>query len=112
MVSIQVETMEAVNNIESIVQVEGLDMIFVGPFDLHISMGLPPSLWSDNPQFLQAIEHVVQTCQQAKIPLGTIVPSAEQAKIRAEQGFRFIGVGTDIFHLVTRINQQFSNLKI
>lgn len=111
LVAIQVETIEAVNQIEDIVQVDGLDMIFVGPFDLHISMGLQPSLWSDNPQFLDAIKRVVETCQQANIPLGTIVPNAEQAKIRAEQGFRFIGVGTDIFHLVSRINQQFSSLK-
>ena len=38
MVSIQIETAEAVDNIEAITQVEGLDMIFIGPFDLHISL--------------------------------------------------------------------------
>lgn len=111
MVSIQIETAEAVENIEQIVQVQGLDMIFVGPFDLHISLNLPPSLWSDAPQFLNAIQKVKTACQNANIPMGTLTPNAEGAKARQGEGFQFLGVGADLIHLVNAVRSQFNSLR-
>lgn len=111
MVSIQVETAEAVNNIEEIVQVDGLDMIFIGPFDLHISLNLSPTLWSDTPEFLNAVARVKDACQKANIPLGTLAPNAAGAKLRQGEGFQFIGVGADLIHLVNAVRSQFSDLR-
>lgn len=111
MVSIQIETAEAVENIEAIVQVEGLDMIFIGPFDLHISLNLAPTLWSDEPRFLDAVARVKDACQRANIPLGTLAPNAVGAKMRHGEGFQFIGVGADLFHLVNAVRSQFSDLR-
>jgi len=111
MVSIQIETAESVENIEEIVQVEGLDMVFIGPFDLHISLNLAPTLWSDSPIFLDVVAKVKSACQKANISLGTLAPNAENAKIRRAEGFQFIGVGTDLFHLVNSVKSQFSGLK-
>jgi len=111
MVAVQIETVEAVENIEAIVQVSGLDMIFIGPFDLHISLNLPPTLWSDTPQFQSAVAKVKAACQKANIPLGTLTPNAENAKARQSEGFQFLGVGTDLAHLVNTVRSQFNNLK-
>lgn len=110
MVSIQIETVQAVENIEAIVQVQGLDMVFIGPFDLHISLGLEPTLWSNAPSFLNAVAKVTTACQKAGIPLGTLAPNAASAKIREAEGFQFLGVGTDLFHLVNTIRSQFNDL--
>lgn len=111
MVGIQIETFEAVENIEAIVQVSGLDMLFIGPFDLHISLNLPPTLWSDAPQFQSAVARVKAACQKANLPLGILTPNAESAKARHAEGFQFIGVGTDLAHLTNAVRSQFSNLK-
>lgn len=111
MVAIQIESVEAVENIEAIVQVSGLDMVFIGPFDLHISLNLSPTLWSDAPQFQSAVAKVKAACQKANIPLGTLAPNAENAKARKSEGFQFLGVGTDLAHLTNTIRSQFSNLK-
>ena len=51
LVAVQIETREAFENIDAIVATPGIDLIFIGPFDLHISLGLPPGLWSDQPVF-------------------------------------------------------------
>ncbi len=111
LVAIQIETAESVENIEEIVQVEGLDMVFIGPFDLHISLNLAPTLWSDSPIFQNAVAKVKAACKKANIPLGTLAPNAENAKLRQAEGFQFIGVGTDLFHLVNSVRTQFSDLK-
>lgn len=111
MVSIQIETAEAIENIEEIVQVQGLDMVFIGPFDLHISLNLQPTLWSDAPEFLNAVAKVKAACQKANIPLGTLSPNAEGAKLRQAEGFQFLGVGADLIHLINSVRSQFGQLK-
>lgn len=111
MVAVQIETVEAVENIEAIVQVAGVDMIFIGPFDLHLSLNLAPTLWSDEPQFQAAVAKVKKACQQAQIPFGIISPNGKSAKQRQSEGFQFISLGTDIAQLVNTLHSQFNDLK-
>lgn len=99
LVSIQIETRTAVENIEAILDVPGIDMVFIGPFDLHISLGLPPALWSDSPEFLAAVRTVISACRARGLPFGTISPNAEGAVARLADGFTFVSIGTDIGHL-------------
>ena len=67
-VIVQAEHVRAVENIESIVKVEGIDAVFVGPYDLAASLGKMGRI--DDPAVTAAIEHVANTCQAAGIPLG------------------------------------------
>jgi 4-hydroxy-2-oxoheptanedioate aldolase len=59
----QCETVEALENIESIVALEGSDGIFVGPFDLSIALGVPVQF--DHPKFVKAIDRILSACQAA-----------------------------------------------
>lgn len=111
LVAVQIETAEAVENIDSIVAVAGVDMIFIGPFDLHISLNLAPTLWSDAPAFQSAVARVRAACQRAGRPLGVIAPNADAARARQAEGFQFISVGTDVGHLVNAVHAQFTLLK-
>lgn len=111
LVAVQIETAEAVENIDAIVEVPGVDMIFIGPFDLHISLNLPPTLWSDAPPFQNAVARVKAACQRAGRPLGLIAPNADAARARQAEGFQFISVGTDVAHLVNAVHAQFTLLK-
>ena len=67
-VIVQAEHARAVENIESIVKVEGIDAVLVGPYDLAASLGKMGQI--DDPAVTDAIEHVTKTCQAAGIPLG------------------------------------------
>ena len=59
----QCETMGALNAIEEIVSLDGVDGIFVGPFDLSISMGLPGQF--DHPDFTAAVDRIIRACHAA-----------------------------------------------
>lgn len=106
MVAVQIESAEAVNNIDAIVDVVGIDLIFVGPFDLHISLGLPPALWSNEPMFLDAVERVIAACERRGIPYGTLTRNAGGAAARIADGYSFIGLGTDLNHLLNALRAQ------
>ena len=95
MVIPQIETAEALENLELILAVPGIDMVYVGPIDLRISMGLSPTLDGDEPEFLAAIETIVTACQEAGVMAAIHADGAALAKKRQEQGFRMITAATD-----------------
>lgn len=110
LVAIQIETPEGVENIDQILQVEGIDLIFIGPFDLHLSHGLPPKIWSDQPVFLKAVQKVTDACTAAGVPFGTLTRDAEGAKARLSEGFTFVGMGSDAHVMLTEAGRQYGEL--
>ncbi len=110
LVGIQIETAEALQNLDAILDVPGVDMAFIGPNDLHLAVGLPPSYWSDAPAFLRAVERIKAGCKKRGIPLGILCPNGEQAKARAAEGFTFVGIGGDSGVLLDAIKQNMAGL--
>lgn len=96
MVAIQIETQQAVNNIDAILDVPGIDCAFIGPNDLHISYGLPPSYWTETGPFREAVDRVLAACKRKGVIAGILCANATQAKARTEQGFTFVGYGSDV----------------
>lgn len=60
----QCETIEGLEIIEEVVELEGIDGIFVGPFDLSISLGIP--IQFDHPKFIEAIDRILRACEKAE----------------------------------------------
>ncbi len=90
----QIETKEAIDNIEEIVKLEGSDMLFVGTGDLSLDMGHPGDL--KDPEVAGAIELVLKMCEKYhKIP-GIVTSSPEAAAERIRQGFRFVSIMNDL----------------
>jgi 2-keto-3-deoxy-L-rhamnonate aldolase RhmA len=67
-VIIGIESVPAVENLESILDVPGIDAIFIGPNDLSVSLGIPDQY--DHPRYVEAVEHVIGTAQSRGIPAG------------------------------------------
>jgi 2-keto-3-deoxy-L-rhamnonate aldolase RhmA len=111
LIAVQIETAQAVQNIEAILNVPGIDLVFIGPFDLHISLGLPPALWSDLPTFQHNVQTVIAACKRHNIPYGTISPHADGAISRITDGFTFVGIGTDIGHMISGLNAQIERVR-
>ena len=95
---VQVETAEAVANIEEILSVDGVDVFFVGPTDLTMSLGIPGQ--QNHPKFVKAIEKVLEAGRRSGVFPGTMVYSLEEARIAIGRGFKFISLTTDFKHLV------------
>lgn len=101
LVGIQIETKEAIQNIEEILDVPGVDLFFIGPNDLHLSLGLPAKFWSDEPAFMDAVQKVIQGCKKRGIPCGTLCRDHPSAKARIADGFTFVGLGSDAHFMLT-----------
>ena len=89
------EHVDAVENISSILSVPGIDAVFVGPNDLHASMGLPPSFDSDAPQFNEALKKILAHAKARGIAAGIHVADAAQAQRRIAEGWQFIAVTSE-----------------
>ena len=96
LVAIQLESKQAVENCDEILAVPGLDLAFVGPNDLHASLGLPPRSESDDPMFNDALERLKKVAARHAVPLGMYCSGGQAAAARAQEGFRFISVTSDL----------------
>ncbi|TLY01585.1 MAG: 2,4-dihydroxyhept-2-ene-1,7-dioic acid aldolase [Thaumarchaeota archaeon] len=95
---VQVETKEALENIDAILAVKGVDIAFVGPTDLTMSLGFLDD--RSNPRILEEMRSVVKKCQEyGKIP-GTMALTPDEAKRDESMGFRFISLASDVRHLM------------
>jgi 2-dehydro-3-deoxyglucarate aldolase/4-hydroxy-2-oxoheptanedioate aldolase len=90
---IQIEHIQAVENIDAILSVPGIDCLFVGPYDLSASMG-KTGLTTD-PEVQNAIEQVKQAAQQAHVPLGFFGTTTSAVQPYIQDGYRLIAVGMD-----------------
>ena len=93
-IAVQVESREGVENAESIAAVEGVDCVFVGPFDLSVSLGFPGQL--DHPEEVAAIDRVIEACQSQGKIAGTLMLDAAMLRSWISKGMRFVMCGSDI----------------
>ena len=90
-----IEHIRVVDDLESILDVEGLDALLIGPYDLSASMGLTAQF--ENLDFLAAMERIRTKAAQQQIPCGVhvVAPSQEQLRQRIEEGYRFLAYSID-----------------
>jgi 2-dehydro-3-deoxyglucarate aldolase len=100
----QIEHINAVNNLDEILQVDGLDAIIVGPYDLSASMGITGEF--DSHEFIDVMDSIINRCKKYNIPCGdhVVQPNQKLLEKRIQQGYRFIAYGTD--GIFTYINSQ------
>ena len=89
-----VETQEAVDNLEAIAEVPGVDALFLGPFDLCLSLGLDP-MKQPHPEVETIIERMLTAGRNANVAIGIHAMNPEQLAKRKAQGFRMISYSTD-----------------
>lgn len=90
---VQIETAPALENVREIAEIPGVDVLFVGPSDLSIALGIPGEF--DNPTLLAAFDAVIEAARDAKIAAGILAVTVDRVADLASRGFTFIGVGSD-----------------
>jgi 4-hydroxy-2-oxoheptanedioate aldolase len=88
-----IEHQDAVEHIEDILSVPGVDVVFVGMFDLSGSMGLLGQ--TTHPRVEEAAQKVLAAAKKARVAAGIISLNPEEINKRIEQGFQFIAVSID-----------------
>lgn len=87
------ETRECVENLDEILQVEGLDVIFIGPMDLSQSYGVPGR--TGDPEVVRAVEAITEKTLAAGKIVGTVAGTPEAARALMEKGVRYILLASD-----------------
>lgn len=108
-VVVQAEHIDAVNNIEQIAKVPGIDAVLIGPYDLSASLKKIGKI--DHPDVVNAIQHVTDVCRENNIPLGIFGVTVDAVKPYIDQGFTLITVGVDTVMLGQAARKMLGQLK-
>jgi 2-keto-3-deoxy-L-rhamnonate aldolase RhmA len=94
MLGIQIEHPNGIEQIENIVAVEGIDLVFVGANDLSASMGLLGQ--TKHSRVEEAIQTVLKAVRKAGLAAGLMAANPDEAITRIAEGFQFVGIGHDV----------------
>ncbi len=108
-VVVQAEHGEAVNNIEAIAQVAGVDAVLVGPNDLAASLGHQGDL--AHPEVAAAIDRVTEVCRRVGMPLGIFGMNPAAVKPYLDRGYTLIVCGVDTVLLDTAARELLNHIK-
>jgi 4-hydroxy-2-oxoheptanedioate aldolase len=100
MLIVQIESAQALQNVDEILSVPGIDVAFVGPNDLHAQLGLVPSSDGAEPEFVEALERVIGAARKYHIAPGIFSGNGDAAITRISQGFQMISVTTDVSSMI------------
>jgi 4-hydroxy-2-oxoheptanedioate aldolase len=90
-----IETAQALDNLDDILSVEGLDAIYIGPSDLSLSLGCKPTMDDLEPRAAQAVDHILARAKAHGLIAGIHNTSPESALARIAKGFQFVTVSSD-----------------
>lgn len=110
-VIVQIENIQAVNNLEAILSVEGIDGFIVGPYDLSASLGIPGQF--DHPAFLKAMEKIGVFVQQAtNLSPGfhVVAPDLKLLNDKIAEGYRFVAYSLDSLFLAETCSRDLKNI--
>ncbi len=105
----QCETLGCLNNIEEITSIEGVDGIFIGPYDLSIAMGIAGEF--SNPKFLAAIERILKSCKDNNKLCFMFTMNPKMANTYFEQGFDAVAVGMDISFFIKSLKDMVKSIR-
>lgn len=90
-----IETAQALDNLEDILSVPGLDAIYIGPSDLSLALGCKPTFDDLDPKAAEAVEHILSRAKAHGLVAGIHNGSPEAALKRIAMGFQFVTVSSD-----------------
>jgi 2-keto-3-deoxy-L-rhamnonate aldolase RhmA len=98
MIVVQIETSQAVENVEKILHVDGVDAFFIGPRDLSISMGIQDP--RNSSAFNLTVKKLLEAGEKLGVPAGIMCHSTDEIKSATQEGFKFIAIGSDCDYLI------------
>jgi 2-dehydro-3-deoxyglucarate aldolase/4-hydroxy-2-oxoheptanedioate aldolase len=106
---IQIETRGALDDVDEIAAMPGVDLVFVGPLDLSFALGVPRQF--DHPNFLAALEAVLSAATQAGVPAGILAANTDAAQRYRSMGFTFVALSSDSVLLAQSIQSSLTEIR-
>ena len=105
----QIETATGIENVDSIASVRGIDVLWIGHFDLTNSLGIPGQF--THPDYLRAVDRVLEACQRHGKAPGFMVASVEEGRTKLQQGFRCLAYWGDLWIYAQGLRQGISGIR-
>jgi 2-keto-3-deoxy-L-rhamnonate aldolase RhmA len=105
----QIETVEGVENADAMAAIDGVDCLWVGHFDLSVSLGIPGQF--DHKDFKRAIERTIAATKKHNKALGRLVPNVELGIDIYKQGFDFVCYSGDVWLLHSALEEGIKRLR-
>lgn len=106
LVILQIETREAVENLDEILQVPGVSAIYVGPSDLSMAFGKEPRKGQNDPEVVEAKEKILERAKHHGIPAGIHTNSREVAVDMIKQGYQLVSLQSDDRFLMSKAKEE------
>lgn len=106
-VLVQIETREGVDNVKAIAEEDGIDGLFIGPYDLSISLGFPPPSPNPHSEVEKVIQSILRVAHEAGKKCAMYCTSGSQAAQRAAEGFDMISVTSDVGAMQAGLSAEF-----
>jgi len=94
MIIAHIEGVEGINNLDEILSVPGIDVIFIGPYDLSQSLGISGQV--NHPLVTEKMKEVVSKCKESKVAAGTFADDVETAKLWISLGVQYMAFSVDV----------------
>ncbi len=109
MIIAHIEGVEGINNLDKILSVPGLDIIFIGPYDLSQSLSIPGKV--NDPLVVDKMREVISKCKENNVVVGTFTDDIEAAKLWTSLGAQYISFSVDVGILLNSSKSIVNKLK-
>jgi 4-hydroxy-2-oxoheptanedioate aldolase len=106
-----IETRQALDNLDDILSVEGLDAVYIGPSDLSLSLGCRPVFDDLDPEAAQAADHILARAKAHGVVAGIHNGTPEAALARIAKGFQFVTISSDARLIAAGAQQVISKMR-
>ncbi|MCX5749183.1 MAG: aldolase/citrate lyase family protein [Candidatus Saganbacteria bacterium] len=108
---VQIEHIDAVRNLDEILEIKGIDAVIIGPYDLSGSMGIPGKF--NDTKFIKVIGEISKKVKSKKIALGfhLVQPGAGELNKKIKEGFTFIAYGMDTIYLSNALSNAVNDIR-
>lgn len=94
LIILQLEGIDAIKNLDEILDVDGIDILFIGPYDLSQSLGVPGQV--NNPKVVEAMHHIVKKAKAKNKVIGCFVDTLEDMKMWKSLGLQYLSYSVDV----------------
>ncbi|RYZ49135.1 MAG: aldolase [Sphingobacteriales bacterium] len=91
---LQVEGKEGIEKLDDILKIDGYDVLFIGPYDLSQSLGIPGQV--DHPMMLELLDDIAAKAAKAGKKLGTFVDTPKMGRLLSAKGFDYLAYSVDV----------------
>ena len=109
LVIIQLEGADAIANLDEILDVDGIDILFVGPYDLSQSLGVPGEV--ENEIVIEKMKSIIARAQEKGKIVGTFVDNMKNLKLWRDVGVQYLSYSVDIGIFTEACNNLFHTIK-